>query len=188
VAPGSGFPMHAHHDMEILTYILEGALEHKDSMGNGSVIRPGEVQRMTAGTGVMHSEFNSSGEQRVHLLQIWIMPERMRLAPGYEQKQFAKESLAGTWRLLAARESRDGALTIHQDAELYGARLRGGELLRYNLKPGRHAWLQVADGALDLDGTAIHAGDGAAISEQPSFTISLSPGSPDAEVLLFDLA
>jgi redox-sensitive bicupin YhaK (pirin superfamily) len=188
VAPGAGFPMHAHRDMEILTYILEGALEHKDSMGNGSAIRPGEVQRMTAGTGVMHSEFNSSGDQPVHLLQIWIMPERMQLTPGYEQKTFSKESMAGTWRLLAAREPRDGSLTIHQDAELYGTRLRGGEKLSYTLKPGRHAWLQVADGALDLDGVAIHAGDGAAISNQPAFTLSVSTGSPDAEVLLFDLA
>jgi hypothetical protein len=188
VAPGAGFPMHAHRDMEILTYILEGALEHRDSMGNGSVMRPGEVQRMTAGTGVMHSEFNASGDQRVRFLQIWIIPESMQLKPGYEQKIFPKDGTAGTWQLLAARNPREGSLTIHQDAELYRARLHGGERLSYALKPGRHAWLQVADGALDLDGGAIHAGDGAAISDQSSFTLSASPGSPDAEVLLFDLA
>ena len=188
VAPGAGFPMHAHRDMEIITYLLQGALEHKDSMGNGSIIRPGEVQRMTAGTGVMHSEFNPSGEKRAHLLQIWIMPEQMQLTPGYEQKKFSRETMTGAWQLLAAREPREGALTIHQDTELYVARVRGGESLAYSLRPGRHAWLQIADGALELDGRSIHAGDGVAISNQPAFNLTVSPGSPDAEVLLFDLA
>ncbi|MBI3933773.1 MAG: pirin family protein [Acidobacteria bacterium] len=188
VAPGAGFPMHPHRDMEIITYILEGALEHKDSMGKGSVIRPGEVQRMTAGTGVLHSEFNASKDQRVHLLQIWILPEKLQLEPSYEQKLFSKETMEGAWKLLAGPDARDGALTIHQDAELHAARLRGGETLRYNLKPGRHAWLQVADGALELDGIEVHAGDGAAISDQATFTLKVSPDSPTAEVLLFDLA
>ena len=188
VAPGAGFPMHPHRDMEIITYILEGALEHKDSMGNGSLIRPGEVQRMTAGTGVLHSEFNPSPDQRVHLLQIWIVPDRLQLSPGYEQKAFRKESMEGVWLLVAAPEGHNGALTIHQDAEVYATRIRPGEQLQYELRPGRHAWLQVADGALDLDGIAAHAGDGAAISDQPSFTLSVSPAAPTAEVLLFDLA
>jgi len=188
VAPGAGFPMHPHRDMEIITYLLEGALQHKDSMGNGSVIRPGEVQRMSAGVGVLHSEFNASEDQRVHLLQIWIMPEKMHLAPGYEQKMFSKETMEGAWKLLAARDGRNGALTIHQDAELYGARIRAGEQLIYQLRPGRHAWLQVADGVLELDGIEVHAGDGAAISDQPVFTLKVSPDSPTAEVLLFDLA
>ncbi|MBI4479906.1 MAG: pirin family protein [Acidobacteria bacterium] len=188
VAPGAGFPMHPHRDMEIITYILEGALEHKDSMGNGSVIRPGEVQRMSAGTGVLHSEFNASQDERVHLLQIWILPEKMHLAPGYEQKTFLKQSLEGSWKLLAARDARHGALTLHQDAELHAARIRSGEQLSYQLRPGRHAWLQIADGALELDGIAVHAGDGAAISAQESFTLRVSPAAPTAEVLLFDLA
>jgi redox-sensitive bicupin YhaK (pirin superfamily) len=188
VAPGAGFPMHAHRDMEILTYILEGALNHKDSMGNGSVIRPGEVQRMSAGTGIMHSEFNSSTEKRVHLLQIWIVPEQLGLTPGYEQKIFPRQSREGAWQLLAARDGRNGALTIHQDAELSAACLRGGDRLSYELRPGRHAWLQVADGALELDGILVHAGDGAAISDQASVALTNSPASPDAEVLLFDLA
>ena len=188
VAPGAGFPMHPHRDMEIITYILEGALEHKDSMGNGSLIRPGEVQRMTAGTGVLHSEFNSSKDQRVHLLQIWILPEQLGLQPGYEQKAFPRQSLEGVWRLIAARDGRDGAVTIHQDADLFASRLRAGETLTHPFRPGRHGWLQVADGALELDGTSLHAGDGAAISGQASITLSVASGGPAAELLLFDLA
>jgi quercetin 2,3-dioxygenase len=188
VAPGAGFPMHPHRDMEIITYILEGALQHKDSMGNGSVIRPGEVQRMSAGTGVLHSEFNASGDERVHLLQIWIVPDQLHLKPGYEQKNFSKQSLEGAWQLLAGPGGENGALTIHQDAKLLGARLREGEQLSYQLPPGRHAWLQVADGRLELEGAELHAGDGAALSGQDSFTLHVPARAPTAEVLLFDLA
>lgn len=188
VAPGAGFPMHPHRDMEIITYILEGALQHKDSMGNGSVIRPGEVQRMSAGTGVLHSEFNASRDERVHLLQIWIVPEMLQLKPGYEQKSFSKESLRGSWKLLAGPGGGGGALTIHQDAELLASCLDGGAQLSYQLRPTRHAWLQVADGALQLDGIELHAGDGAAVSSQESFTVHVPEGAPAAEVLLFDLA
>jgi redox-sensitive bicupin YhaK (pirin superfamily) len=189
VAPGAGFPMHRHRDMEILTYVLEGALEHKDSLGNGSVIRPGEVQRMSAGTGVMHSEFNASKNEPVHFLQIWILPERQHLAAGYEQKQFSRDALSGNWLLLAAPESASGsgssALTVHQDVQLYAARLAAGETLNYSQRRGRHAWLQVAAGELELGGHALHAGDGAAISGQESFTLR---AASDAEALLFDLA
>lgn len=188
VAPGAGFPMHPHRNMEIITYIVKGALQHKDSMGNGSIIRQGEVQRMTAGTGVLHSEFNASADEPVHLLQIWILPEKLHLRPGYEQKMFSKQSMDGSWQLLAARDGRNGALTIHQDAELLSACLRAGEPLSYQLRPGRHAWLQVADGALELESIKLHAGDGAAISDQESLTLRVYEGSPAAEVLLFDLA
>jgi quercetin 2,3-dioxygenase len=188
VAPGGGFPMHPHRDMEIITYVLAGSLQHKDSMGNGSIIRPGEVQRMTAGTGILHSEFNASEEQQVHLLQIWILPERQQLTPGYEQKTFSKESFDGAWKLLAARDARAGALTVHQDVELYGARIHAGGELKYPLREGRRAWLQVADGRLELDGAEVHAGDGAAISGQESFTLRVPTDAPIAEVLLFDLA
>ncbi|HWP83672.1 MAG TPA: pirin family protein [Terriglobia bacterium] len=188
VAPGAGFPMHPHRDMEIITYILQGALQHRDSMGNGSVIRPGDVQRMTAGTGVLHSEFNASQDEPVHLLQIWIVPEKRGLQPGYEQKSFAKETKEGAWRLLAAPDGSEGALTIHQDAKLLAARLPADSELRYELRPGRHAWLQVADGAVGLDGHELRAGDGAAISEQAVFTLRVSRDAPAAEVLLFDLA
>jgi redox-sensitive bicupin YhaK (pirin superfamily) len=188
VAPGAGFPMHPHRDMEIITYILEGALRHKDSMGNGSVIRPGEVQRMTAGTGVLHSEFNDSEAERVHLLQIWIVPDQLRLKPGYEQKSFPKQNLEGQWQLLAGPGGKNGALTIHQDAELRAVRLSAGADSTYQLRPGRHAWLQVADGRLELGGVEIHAGDGAAISDQTSFSLRVPQDAPSAEVLLFDLA
>ena len=188
VAPGAGFPMHPHRDMEIITYIMEGALEHKDSMGNGSVIRPGEVQRMSAGTGVLHSEHNASEDARVHLLQIWILPGQLHLQPGYEQKMFPKQNLEGTWQLLAGPGGKNGALTIHKDAELHATRLPAGAQLSYRLRPGRHAWLQVADGRLELDGVEVHAGDGAAISDQESFSLRVPDGAPVAEVLLFDLA
>ena len=185
VEPGAGFPMHSHRDMEILTYVLEGALEHKDSLGNGSVIRPGEVQRMSAGTGVMHSEFNASREEGVHFLQIWILPERLHLVPSYEQKQFSREAMRGRWLPLATRSARDGELTVHQDVGLYGARLESGQALRYELGEGRSAWLQVARGAVELDGEKLHVGDGAAISEQNALTVR---AEADTELLLFDLA
>lgn len=188
VAPGAGFPMHPHRDMEILTYLLEGALEHKDSIGNGSVIRPGEVQRMTAGSGVLHSEFNASPDERAHLLQIWILPEQKNLPPGYEQKAFPREQMENRWLLLASREGGNGALTIHQDVAVYAARLRPGASLRYAFWPGRHGWLQVAGGLLEAEGTTLHAGDGAAISDQPELALRVPPEAGPAEVLLFDLA
>ena len=184
VAPGTGFPTHAHRDMEIITYVLEGALQHKDSLGTGSVITPGEVQRMSAGTGVRHSEFNASKTERVHLLQIWIEPARTGIAPGYEQKTFAEATRRGRLRLIAAPDGRDGAVTIHQDATVYATNLDRGERVQHTLAPGRLAWLQVARGALLLNGERLAQGDGAAIQSEPTLTIeALEP----AEALLFDL-
>ena len=187
VAGGKGFPPHGHRDMEIVTYILEGALEHQDSMGNGSVIRPGEVQRMSAGTGVTHSERNPSPTERVHLLQIWIKPEARSLEPSYEQKMFAAEGRGGRLQLVASREGRDGSVKIHQDAALYAAALGPKETVRHKLADGRHAWLQVARGAVTLNGVALKAGDGAAASEEATLEIAGSGGGP-SEILLFDLA
>jgi redox-sensitive bicupin YhaK (pirin superfamily) len=185
VRPGAGFPTHPHRDMEIITYLLEGALEHKDSMGTGSVIRPGEVQRMSAGTGVTHSEFNASKTEPVHLLQIWILPQQLHLEPSYEQKSLPLERMEGKWLLLAAPDGRNGALTLHQDAELHAARLSTGGRLTYQLRPGRHGWLQVAKGSLELEGKPLGPGDGAAISGEDSFGIL---AKENAELLLFDLA
>jgi redox-sensitive bicupin YhaK (pirin superfamily) len=185
VQPGQGFGTHFHRDMEILSYVLEGALEHRDSLGTGSVIRPGEVQRMTAGTGVRHSEFNPSSSEPVHFLQIWIFPERRGLAPGYEQKAFPAESRRGTLRLIASRDGRDGSLTIHQDAAVYASLLSAGERVERAIAPGRHGWLQVARGTVRLGGQELFAGDGAAVSEETRVAVE---GVSDAEVLLFDLA
>ena len=185
VQPGEGFGTHAHRDMEILTWVLEGALEHKDSMGNGSVIRPGDIQRMSAGTGVTHSEFNPSREAPVHLLQIWLLPNQRGLPPSYEEKRFPPEALRGRLALIAAGDGRQGAVTIHQDADLWTARLGPGESVRHDLKPGRHAWLQVARGAVSLGGMPLGAGDGAALTDER--TLEISATAP-AEVLLFDLA
>ncbi len=189
VQPGEGFGTHPHRDMEILTYVLEGELEHRDSMGNGSVIRSGEVQRMSAGTGVTHSEHNRSGAEPVHLLQIWILPQQKGLAPSYEQRAFPAGERRGKLRLLAAPGSRkdahDGAVTIHQDAALYSALLEPGESVTHRLKPSRHAWLQVARGAVELNGTPLAAGDGAAVSQEETLEIRASAPS---EILLFDLA
>jgi hypothetical protein len=185
VQPGTGFPMHGHRDMEIVTYLLEGSLEHKDSMGNGSIICPGEVQRMSAGTGVTHSEFNPSKVEPVHLLQIWILPERRGIDPGYEQKTFTEAERSGRLRLVASRAGLEGSVTIHQDAEIYAGILDAGERASYSLEPGRHAWLQVARGALDLNGRRLTEGDGAAIGEKE--TVELA-GQDKAEILLFDLA
>ena len=187
VAGGKGFPPHGHRDMEIVTYILEGALEHQDSIGNGSVIRPGEVQRMSAGTGVTHSEHNPSPTERLHLLQIWIKPEARNLAPSYEQKMFSPEGRRGRLQLVASREARDGSVTIHQDAALYAAALEPRESVRHKLEGGRHAWLQVARGAVTLNGVALKAGDGAAASEESALEIA-GAGSESSEILLFDLA
>ena len=185
VAQGEGVGTHPHRDMEIVTYVLSGALAHKDSMGNGSAIRPGEVQRMSAGTGVTHSEFNHDANEEVHFLQIWLMPERKGLAPSYEQKAFPDTEKEGTLRLVASRDGRNGSVTIHQDASLYATRLGKGESVAVTLAGGRHAWIQVARGAVTLGGRPLSAGDGAAVSEESGFTLE---GTDAAEVLVFDLA
>ena len=185
VQPGRGFPTHSHRDMEIITYILEGALEHKDSMGNGSVIRPGDVQRMSAGTGVAHSEKNPSSAEPVHLLQIWILPEREGLQPGYEQIHFGPEDLQGELRLIGSADGSDGSVTIHQDVHLYAARLQANDSVTHQLAPGRHAWVQVARGALKLNNTNLKQGDGASASNESTLTLV---ATEPAEILLFDLA
>lgn len=185
VAGGGGFGTHPHRDMEILTYVLEGALEHQDSTGTRAVIRPGEVQRMSAGTGIAHSEYNHSKTEPVHLLQIWLHPERTGLKPGYEQKEFTAAEKQGRLRLVAARDGRDGAVTIHQDAALYIGLLASGEQVTHRLEPGRHAWVHVARGSLSLNGRPLKAGDGAAVSEEETLELT---GNDSAEVLVFDLA
>ena len=190
VAPRSGFPTHPHADMEIVTYVVSGALQHQDSMGNGSTITPGEVQRMTAGTGIRHSEMNSAKTEAVHLLQIWIFPEQRGLEPGYEQKRFPDAERNGRLRLVAARDGRDGAVTIHQDAAIWAATLPAGARVEHVLAPKRGAWLQLIRGELDVttDGskaTRLAAGDGAAIEDASKIAIA---ASAEAELLLFDLA
>jgi redox-sensitive bicupin YhaK (pirin superfamily) len=185
VAAGQGFGTHGHRDMEILTYMLEGALQHEDSMGNGSVIRPGDVQRMTAGTGVMHSEFNPSRDEAAHLLQIWVLPERRNLQPGYEQKAFSVADRRGQLCLLASRDGRDGSVSWHQDVDLYGTLLAPGERVARELRLGRHAWVHVARGEVVLNGTALATGDGAAFSDEPALDMT---ATTEAEVLVFDLA
>jgi quercetin 2,3-dioxygenase len=185
VAPRQGFPTHSHRDMEIITYILSGAIEHKDSMGNGSIIRPGDVQRMTAGTGVAHSEFNPSETDPLHLLQIWILPERQGLTPGYEQKRFDDEQKSGRLCLVASQDGRDGSVTINQDAALYTSLLNAEQEVVHKLEGGRHAWFQVARGAVAVNGINLDQGDGAAISNDASIAIT---GREAAEILLFDLA
>ena len=184
VAPGQGFGKHGHRDMEIITYILAGELEHQDSMGNGSVIRVGDVQRMSAGTGVTHSEFNPSSEQEVHLLQIWIQPRALRLAPGYEQQHFSAADKRGRLRLIAAPDGADGSVLIHQEARVYAGLFDAAEQAQFELAAGRRLWLQVARGALSLGGTRLAAGDGAYTAGPAQLT--LAAGS-EAEVLLFDL-
>jgi quercetin 2,3-dioxygenase len=185
VAPRTGFPKHGHRDMEIITYVLEGALEHNDSMGNGSIIRPGDAQRMTAGTGVTHSEANSSETDPVHLLQIWILPGTRGLKPGYEQKTFSDGEKRNRLRLIASSDGRDGAVTIHQDTSVYASVLEPGQEVVHQMAPGRHAWIQVARGAVTVSGNELDQGDGAAISDESAVTIVASEPS---EVLLFDLA
>jgi redox-sensitive bicupin YhaK (pirin superfamily) len=184
VEPGRGFGMHSHRDMEIVTYVLDGALEHKDSMGNGSILRPGEFQRMSAGTGILHSEFNPSDSEPVHLYQIWLFPRNKGLPPSYEQKVFDAKKRTDRWQLVASPDGREGALTIHQDAEIYLANLRSGAKLGCEMKPQRHAWLQLLRGAITLNGLALAAGDGAAVSSESR--IELAAAKP-AEVLLFEL-
>jgi redox-sensitive bicupin YhaK (pirin superfamily) len=184
VAPGKGFPTHPHRDMEILTYVLDGALEHKDSMGNGSVMRSGDVQRMSAGTGVTHSEFNGSRDNPVHFLQIWILPESRNLVPGYEQKHFTKEERQGAFKLVAARDGANGAVVVHQDMKLLAGLFAEGERARYALTPGRHAWVHVARGQARVNGNELSAGDALQVSDESELEVM---GVKDAEVLLFDL-
>ena len=184
VAPGQGFGTHGHRDMEIISYVLSGALEHKDSMGNGSVLRYGDVQRMTAGTGVRHSEFNHSAREGVHFLQIWIQPERAGIEPGYEEKHFTPDSKRGQLRLIAAPDGRDGAVKVHQDAWLYAALLDGGPQLVHPLAPGRQAYVHVIRGSLTVNGTALQGGDAAKLTGEAAVTLA---AAQDAEVLLFDL-
>jgi redox-sensitive bicupin YhaK (pirin superfamily) len=182
VEPGVGFGTHGHRDMEIITYVLDGELAHKDSMGNGSIIRPGEVQRMSAGTGVRHSEMNPSPAQWLHLLQIWILPARNGMTPSYEQKMFDKSERQGRLRLVASPDGADGSVTIHQDVRLY-ASLLDGEEVSHTFAKGRFGWLHVARGNAVVNGVEMHAGDGAAIEDEASLTIT----GDGAEVLLFDL-
>ncbi len=185
VAPAGGFPTHPHSDMEIISYVLDGALEHKDSIGTGSVIRPGDIQRMSAGSGVRHSEFNASKTEPVHFLQIWIIPEKKGLKPSYEQKTFGVDEKRGQLRLIGSRDGREGSITIHQDVDLYASVLKAGETVTHSIPEGRGAWVQVARGGVNVNGTALKAGDGLSISEGGTLTIE---GTGDGEVLLFDLA
>ncbi len=184
VAPGGGFPAHPHSDMEIISYVLDGALEHKDSLGTGSVIRPGDVQRISAGTGIRHSEFNASKTEPVHFLQIWIIPEKKGLAPGYEQKAFADAEKRGKLRLIGSRDGRDGSVTIHQDVDLYATLLDKGEAVDHAIAPGRGGWVQVARGSVSLNGETLDEGDGVAVTISGPLHIE---GLTDAEVLVFDI-
>lgn len=184
IAPGQGFGTHGHQNMEIVTVVLEGTLAHKDSLGTGSLILPGEVQRMSAGSGIRHSEFNPSETNPVHLLQIWILPERNGLPPSYEQKSFEPEEMAGQWRLVVSPEGQDGALSIHQSVEIYMARVEGGKTLTYQPQPNRACWLQVATGVVQANDRLLEAGDAIAVMDEPLLVEGVSR---DAEVLLFDL-
>ena len=186
VAPGGGFPTHGHRDMEIISYVLDGGLEHRDSLGTGSVIRPGDVQRMSAGTGVRHSEFNASKTEGVRFLQIWILPERPGLAPGYEQKSFPAAERQGRLRLVASRDGRDGSVTVHQDASLYVATLNPGDQVAFSLPKGRFGWVQVARGEVSLNGEPLSEGDGAGITGVD--TLALAGHAANSELLLFDVA
>ena len=185
VVPGAGFGTHGHRDMEIISYVLEGALEHKDSLGTGSVLRPGDEQRMSAGTGERHSEFNGSQTEPVHFLQIWIMPEKQGLPASYEEKKFTADDKRAQLKLIARRGGGDGALDVHQDVAIYATVLDKGGEVAFDLRPGRHAWVQVARGALAVNGVVLKPGDGAAVSEETRLTLV---ASEPAEALLFDLA
>ncbi|MGB9199431.1 MAG: pirin family protein [Terriglobales bacterium] len=185
VAPNSGFPTHPHRDMEIITYVLSGQLEHKDSLGTGSVILPGDGQRMSAGRGIRHSEYNPSATEKVHLLQIWIMPDKQGHEPGYEQKSFPESEKRGQLRLIASRDGANGSVKINQDASLFVSLLSPGDEVKHALGEKRHAWVQVAQGEVELNGEKLLQGDGAAVSDETALTIK---GAKDAEVLLFDLA
>ena len=185
IAGGGGFPMHPHRDMEIVTYVLEGALEHRDSMGNGSVIKPGDIQYMSAGSGVTHSEFNASPTEAAHLYQIWMFPEKQGLKPAYDQKNFSEAEKRGKLRLIASPDGRDGSVKIRQHNELYATVLGEGQAVKHALKPERHAYVQVARGSVKLNGRELSEGDGAAVSNEPALELT---GVRDAEVLVFDLA
>ena len=185
VAGGGGFPTHPHRDMEIVSYVLEGALEHRDSIGTGSVIRPGDVQRMSAGSGIRHSEFNSSKSEPVHFLQIWILPEKQGIAPGYEQKTFSREEKQNRLRLVAARDGRDGAITLHQDVDLYATLLDAGAEARHAVRPGRGIWVQAAQGGAVVNGVTLTEGDGLALDEIDEVVLTGVEGGGD--LLLFDL-
>jgi quercetin 2,3-dioxygenase len=184
VQPGGGFETHGHRDMEIISYVLEGALEHRDSIGTGSVIRPGDVQRMSAGTGIRHSEFNHSQSEPVHFLQIWLLPKEQGLSPSYEQKTFVESEKRGRLRLVASSDGRDGSVIIHQDAEIYASILNEDEQVKHALPTGR-GWLQVVCGAVEVNGHSLRAGDGTAVNDEPVLTVTAE--SDDAEILLFDL-
>jgi redox-sensitive bicupin YhaK (pirin superfamily) len=185
VQAGQGFGTHAHRDMEIISYVLEGELGHRDSMGTGSVIRPGDVQRMSAGSGVRHSEMNASATDPVHFFQVWLLPAMQGIPPSYEQKTFPPDEKRGRLRLVAARDGRDGAITVHADADLYAGLLAPGDRAALDLAVGRHAWIQVARGAITVNGQALQAGDGAAVSDETRLELA---ATADAEVLVFDLA
>jgi hypothetical protein len=185
VKPSQGFGTHGHRDMEIITYILRGGLEHKDSMGNGDVIYPGEVQRMSAGTGIMHSEFNHSKDEAVHLLQIWILPEKKGIEPSYEQTFFSDEEKKGKLRLIASPNGSDGSVTIHTDAKLFASLLEENETVTHQLQNERHAWIQVTRGAVEVNGVSLNQGDGAAVSDENEIKII---GKESSEILLFDLS
>lgn len=184
IAPGGGFPTHGHANMEIITYLLEGALQHRDSTGSASVIRAGEVQRMSAGRGIAHSEFNASQDEPVHLLQIWLLPDQTNVVPGYEQKNFPAAEKRGRLRLIASPDGREDSLSLHQDAFLYATLLGEGETLSHPLRSGRHAYLHLAHGALSLNGESLAGGDGARIEDVPEIRLE---GRGEAEILLFDL-
>lgn len=185
VQPGGGFDTHGHRDMEIISYVIEGALEHKDSIGTGSVIRPGEVQRMSAGTGIRHSEFNASKSDPVHFLQIWVLPETEGLDPGYEQKDFPASEKQGKLRLVGSRDGREGSVTIHQDIDLYASQLDTGDTVTFTPRADRNIWVQVVRGNLDLNGAELRQGDGAGVSDETRLTIR---ADDESELLLFDLA
>jgi hypothetical protein len=184
IEPSQGFGTHPHKDMEIVTYIIDGALEHKDSMGNGSVIKAGDVQRMTAGTGVFHSEFNHSADQSVHLLQIWILPRKSSLQPGYEQQHFTREDKLNQWRLVASSDGRDASMTVHQGVDLYASVLEVGSELAHSFAEGHSGYLQIVAGSVAANGERLEAGDGVAIHEVDSLTIT---AISDAEAILFDM-
>lgn len=184
VAPGQGFGTHPHNDMEIVTYVLEGALEHKDSMGNGEVLRPAEFQRMTAGTGITHSEFNPSASAPVHLYQIWLFPERKGIEPSYEQKRFPEEERHNRLRLVASRNAEDGSLLIHTDARIYLSHVDAGTEIEHQLPAGRYGWLQVLRGSVSLNGVELNTSDGAALSEEVALKVK---AQTDTEIMLFDL-
>jgi len=189
VQPAIGFPTHPHRDMEIISYVLEGGLAHKDSMGNGSTIRPGDVQRMSAGTGITHSEFNASKEDLVHFLQIWIVPEQRGLKPSYEQTAYSAEEKRGKLRLIASRDGRDGSVTVHQDMSLYASLLGTGQKLVYQSDPKRYSWLQVIGGAIKLNDQLLEAGDGAMVKAEETLAFEgAGKETEEAEILLFDLA